>query len=182
MVQSETIFSRTKRSDYKADDATCEQIGVAIGAGTRDRRGNAVCLAQCIEKGGGSHARRWKKCRRLVFADKFAVVLETAALNGAQLSEYCRRKGLFAEQIEAWREVCATANARVRGQFGSGVSSNIPTIDANSILLHQIARFNLRMKRERLQHFLAAFRQVQGTGIKLGHGRCLCLILLRAFL
>jgi hypothetical protein len=37
--------------------------------------------------------------------DKFAVVLETAAL-----SAYCRRKGLYAEQIEAWRQACRRAN------------------------------------------------------------------------
>lgn len=43
--------------------------------------------------------------------DKFAVVLETAALNEAELAEYCRRKGLYAEQIAAWRQACLTANA-----------------------------------------------------------------------
>ena len=35
---------------------------------------------------------------------KFAVVLETAALNEAELAEYCRKKGLYAEQIQRWRE------------------------------------------------------------------------------
>ena|ERR1019366_1496899 len=43
--------------------------------------------------------------------DKFAVVVETASLNAAALAEYCRRKGLFAEQIAAWRKVCRSANA-----------------------------------------------------------------------
>lgn len=43
--------------------------------------------------------------------DKFAVVLETAALNEAELAEYCRRKGLFVEQIAAWGEACRAANA-----------------------------------------------------------------------
>lgn len=33
-------------------------------------------------------------------AAKFAVVLETAALNEAQLSEYCRAKGLYVEQVK----------------------------------------------------------------------------------
>jgi transposase len=44
--------------------------------------------------------------------DKFAVVLEleTAALSEAELSAYCRRKGLYAEQIEAWKQVCRRAN------------------------------------------------------------------------
>ena len=48
--------------------------------------------------------------------DKFAVVLETAALNAAELAEYCRRKGLYAEQIAAWREACRSANANAGEQ------------------------------------------------------------------
>ena len=35
--------------------------------------------------------------------DKLAVVIETAALNETQLSEYCRSKGLYAEQIVQWK-------------------------------------------------------------------------------
>ncbi len=37
---------------------------------------------------------------------KLAVVLETASLNAEQLSEYCRRKGLYREQIERWKQAC----------------------------------------------------------------------------
>jgi hypothetical protein len=43
--------------------------------------------------------------------EKFAVVLETASLNELELGAYCRGKGLFAEQISAWRETCRQANA-----------------------------------------------------------------------
>jgi len=43
--------------------------------------------------------------------DKFAIVLEATALNGAELAEYCREKGLYVEQIEAWRKACLQANA-----------------------------------------------------------------------
>jgi len=39
------------------------------------------------------------------------VVLESASLNEAQLAEYCRRKGLYVEQIKAWREACEQANS-----------------------------------------------------------------------
>ena len=42
---------------------------------------------------------------------KFSVVIETASLNEAELSEYCRRKGLYPQQISAWREACLQANA-----------------------------------------------------------------------
>jgi len=36
--------------------------------------------------------------------DKLAVVIETAALNESELGEYCRRKGLYPEQIHRWKE------------------------------------------------------------------------------
>ena len=43
-------------------------------------------------------------------ADKLAAVIETASLNEAELSEYCRSRGLYPEQIRVWREACARAN------------------------------------------------------------------------
>jgi transposase-like protein len=55
--------------------------------------------------GSGKNAEEWTS------EDKFAVVLETAALNATELAEYCRRKGLFAEQIAAWKAACMAANA-----------------------------------------------------------------------
>lgn len=42
--------------------------------------------------------------------DKFAAVLETAALNVADLAEYCRKRGLYPTQIAAWRSACEQAN------------------------------------------------------------------------
>ena len=42
--------------------------------------------------------------------DKFAAVLETAALNEVDLATYCRQRGLYAEQIQAWRTACEQAN------------------------------------------------------------------------
>jgi transposase len=48
--------------------------------------------------------------------DKFAVVLETAQLNEAELAEYCRLKGLFVEQIAVWRDACQEANAQLGAQ------------------------------------------------------------------
>ncbi len=34
-------------------------------------------------------------------ADKFTVVLETAGLNGTELGDYCRERGLYLEQAPA---------------------------------------------------------------------------------
>jgi len=45
-----------------------------------------------------------------VSRDKFAAVLETAAMNEADLAEYCRERGLYPAQIKAWRLACEQAN------------------------------------------------------------------------
>ncbi len=42
--------------------------------------------------------------------DKFAAVVETAPLNEAELAEYCRKRGLYLEQIAQWRQSCEAAN------------------------------------------------------------------------
>ncbi len=41
--------------------------------------------------------------------DKFAAVIETAAMNQADLAAYCRQRGLHAKQIGAWRTACEQA-------------------------------------------------------------------------
>jgi transposase-like protein len=42
--------------------------------------------------------------------DKLAAVIETASLNEAELGEYCRRRGIYSEQLRVWREACERAN------------------------------------------------------------------------
>lgn len=37
---------------------------------------------------------------------KLAAVIETAPLNTSELSEYCRSKGLYPEQIARWKQAC----------------------------------------------------------------------------
>lgn len=43
--------------------------------------------------------------------DKFNAVLETAALSETEVAEYCRRRGLYPEQLQRWRASCEQANA-----------------------------------------------------------------------
>lgn len=42
--------------------------------------------------------------------DKFAAVMETAAMSEAEIAEYCRQRGLYPEQLGAWRTACEQAN------------------------------------------------------------------------
>lgn len=48
--------------------------------------------------------------------DKFRVVIETAPLNAAEFSAYCRKRGLYPEQVESWKEACLSANAHSEAQ------------------------------------------------------------------
>jgi hypothetical protein len=48
--------------------------------------------------------------------DKFAAVVETAALSAAEVGEYCRKRGLYPEQLAAWRQACEQANDWERTQ------------------------------------------------------------------
>ncbi len=63
-----------------------------------------------VVPGDGKNAEQWSS------ADKFSVVLETANLNATELSEYCRKKGLYPEQVAQWRESCLNANAHGQEQ------------------------------------------------------------------
>ncbi len=62
---------------------------------------------------GNTPAKQQAPSGELSSAEKFSVVVETASLNEVELSEYCRRKGLYPEQISAWRDTCLQANASV---------------------------------------------------------------------
>ncbi|NMO76068.1 transposase [Niallia alba] len=60
--------------------------------------------------GDGQSSEHWSS------EDKFLIVMETYSMNGAELAEYCRKKGLYKEQIDAWRDSCLNANGRESSQ------------------------------------------------------------------
>ncbi len=41
---------------------------------------------------------------------RFAIVLETSLFSETQMSEYCRHKGLYPQQIQQWKQACIDAN------------------------------------------------------------------------
>jgi len=72
----------------------------------KHRKANAETTAKQNPSGG------------LSSEEKFAVVMETASFNEVELSEYCRRKGLYPQQIRTWREACLQANASAAAKNG----------------------------------------------------------------
>ncbi len=67
-------------------------------------------LAGKATPGDGQSSEQWSS------EDKFLVVMQTFSMNGAELAEYCRKKGLYKEQIEAWRDSCLNANGQQSNQ------------------------------------------------------------------
>lgn len=70
---------------------------------------------QAKEKGiaipsGKKIAERWST------QDKFSIVVETAAMSEIELAEYGRSKGLYTEQLKAWRDACMQANGGIAQQ------------------------------------------------------------------
>lgn len=47
---------------------------------------------------------------------RFAAVLETASLTQLELGEYCRRNGLYPEQLNTWRQACISGQEAVQAQ------------------------------------------------------------------
>jgi transposase len=45
--------------------------------------------------------------------DKYLIVIETATLSEIELAGYCRKKGLYVEQIKSWQDNCMQANGGV---------------------------------------------------------------------
>lgn len=45
--------------------------------------------------------------------DKFLIVVETSTLSEIELAEYCRKKGLYVEQVKSWQDNCMQANGGV---------------------------------------------------------------------
>ncbi len=63
---------------------------------------------------GLSATTKYKNADKWSSQDKFLVVLETANLSEIEFSEYCRRKGIYPEQVKEWKAACINANDGVK--------------------------------------------------------------------
>lgn len=71
-----------------------------------------------VPKGSPGAGERWSS------EEKFAMVVETAALNASQRGEYCRKRGLYPEHLQDWREHCEQANRQTK--TGSSSFPKVP--------------------------------------------------------
>ena len=97
----ESILKRIISEEESVSDI-CRDTGVNINTLYRWRDAAA--------KTGLSATTKYKQADKWSSQDKFIVVLETSNLNEIEFSEYCRKKGLYPEQVKEWREACMHAN------------------------------------------------------------------------
>jgi transposase len=67
---------------------------------------------------GKTSSERWST------QDKFSIVVETARMSEIELAAYARSKGLYVEQIQAWRDACMQANGGIAQQAGQLQKNN----------------------------------------------------------
>ena len=56
--------------------------------------------------GDGKNPNQWSA------ENKFAVLMETATMNTTELSEYCRKKGLYPEELQQWKADFITGSSK----------------------------------------------------------------------
>ncbi|UOY92118.1 transposase [Ectobacillus sp. JY-23] len=98
----EAAIKRMMPPNNEAISRLSEETGITEATLYKWRKDARV--AGTAAPGDGQGADKWNS------ADKFLIVMETYAMNQAELAAYCRKKGLYKEQIEAWREACLSAN------------------------------------------------------------------------
>ena len=62
---------------------------------------------QQTSRNTNKHSSKWSS------EDKFHIVLESYTLTEEELAAYCRRKGIYIEDIKVWREQCLKANSNI---------------------------------------------------------------------
>ncbi len=80
-----------------------------------------------------------KKTNKLKPEDKFNVVMLTASISEAEKSEYCRKHGIYPEDIEQWKQDCIA---------GCGNKSGKDVIKKNKKYERKLEQETKRLKKE----------------------------------
>lgn len=103
-----SIIKRMMPPNNESIKAIARETGLSEGTlhlWKRQARANGIAVPS-----GEPETEKWST------QDKFLIVVETASLSEIEMAEYCRSKGLFVEQVEAWRDACMQANGGIAQQ------------------------------------------------------------------
>jgi len=97
---------KTARQLFSPDAKTIGQVSRKTGVPTS----TVFYWKKLYKEKGLSVSKNKSSSNNLTGAQKFIILVETAAFNEQELSEYCRKKGLYPEQIREWKKAAETAN------------------------------------------------------------------------
>jgi transposase-like protein len=80
-----------------------EEMSIASLSRETGIKENTLYRWRAAVKSNGDVVGQKKPPEKQTASQKLAIVVETAALNEAELAEYCRKQGLYPEQVKAWR-------------------------------------------------------------------------------
>jgi transposase len=103
-----TIIKRMMPPNNESVSPIARETGLSEGTlynWKKQARANGMAVP-----GGEPETERWST------QDKFLIVVETASLSEVELAEYCRSKGLYVEQVQAWHDACMQANGGIAQQ------------------------------------------------------------------
>jgi transposase len=98
----EEILNRMMPPNNESIKRISEEVGITETTLYKWRK--EARIAGNATPGDGQGSEQWSS------EDKFLIVMETYTMNEADLAEYCREKGLYKEQVVAWRGSCLHAN------------------------------------------------------------------------
>ncbi len=143
MAHTRRVKETAIRMMLPPENATLRQISETLGISeaTLKKWGQELRANGHAAPANNEPAEQWSS------RDKFLIVMETINLGEAELSEYCREKGLFPEQVKQWQENCMQAN------------SNIPRQIAELIQQDKALQKELRLTKKELQRKEAALAE-----------------------
>lgn len=104
----QSVINRMMPPNNESVGNLCKELGISDATLYTWRK--EARMAGQASPGNDQTSDKWSS------EDKFLIVLETYTMNEEELAAYCREKGLYKEQIEAWQKTCLTANDRNTGQ------------------------------------------------------------------
>lgn len=87
--------------------------GISISELSKQERVSTKTLytwRKTLKESGNLIVNKKTKAAQWSSPDKFSAVIETASKNEAELSVWCRKHGVYPDQLEEWRFACSQAN------------------------------------------------------------------------
>ena len=103
----ESVLKRLEPPKSESVPEISKDLNIAKSTIYQWIRANDKSKKQSIQTTNNKPSSKWNS------EDKFQVVLETYTLTEEELAAYCRRKGLYVDEVKSWRHQCLKANATI---------------------------------------------------------------------